>query len=149
YESSDEGVIATSPGGFLRVVGNGRAQLTVRNRGREGRLDVVVKSEAEPNGPPVAKAGADQTVHGGATVALSALESRDPDGDPLRYEWSQIRGNKVSLLDADSPKATFVAPKVSAKRLFRFKLRVTDMKGPDTVKGADSLPSYVDVWVVP
>lgn len=149
YESSDDGVLAIYPGGFVRVIGNGAATLTVKNRGREGRLDVVVKSEAEPNGAPIAQAGPDQTVKAGATVMLSALQSRDPDGDPLRYEWAQVRGNKVSLLDADSSKATFVAPKVSAKRLFRFKLRVTDMKGPDTVKGADSVPSFVNVWVVP
>lgn len=149
YESSNEGVVAIVPGGLLRVVGNGTAQLTVTNRGRKGRMDVVVKSEAEPNGAPIAQAGPDQTVRAGATVVLNALQSRDPDGDPLRYEWSQVRGNKVSLLDADSSRATFVAPKVSAKRLFRFKLRVTDMKGPDTVKGADSPPSFINVWVVP
>ncbi len=149
YESSDAGVLAIYPGGFVRVIGNGTATLIVKNRGREGRLDVVVKSEAEPNRVPIAQAGPDQTVKTGATVVLSALQSRDPDGDPLRYEWSQIRGNKVSLLDADSSKATFVAPPVSAKRLFRFKLRVTDMQGPDTVKGADSMPSFVNVWVVP
>ena len=49
----------------------------------------------------------------------------------------------------DTPKATFVAPKVSARRLLRFKLRVTDMRGPDTVKGADSFPAFVNVWVEP
>jgi hypothetical protein len=80
---------------------------------------------------------------------LSALGSSDPDGDPLRYEWTQVRGNKVSLLDPNTPRATFVAPKVSAKRLLRFKLRVTDMRGPDTVKGADSLPAFINVWVEP
>ena len=47
------------------------------------------------------------------------------------------------------PKATFMAPAVSSPRLLRFKFQVTDMKGPDTVKGADSLPVYVDVWVEP
>jgi len=67
----------------------------------------------------------------------------------LQYEWAQIRGNKVPLLDPNTAKPTFVAPKVSAKRLLKFKLRVTDMKGPDTVKGGDSLPSFVNVWVEP
>jgi K319-like protein len=82
-------------------------------------------------------------------VALNALGSHDPDGDPLRYEWIQVRGNPVSLLDPNTPRATFVAPKVSEKRLLRFRLRVTDMRGPDTVKGADSLPAFVDVWIEP
>jgi hypothetical protein len=131
------------------VVGNGKATLTVVNRGKEGKLDIVVKADAEFNRTPIARAGPDVIVKAGTTVSLSALGSTDPDGDPLRYEWEQVRGNKVSLLDANSPKATFVAPRVSAKRLLTFKLRVTDMKGPDTVKGADSLPSYVNVWVEP
>lgn len=149
YQSSDERVIKLHPGGLLQVVGNGRATLTVTNRGREGKLEVVMKSNAEPNRSPIALAGPDLTVKAGATVQLNALRSSDPDGDPLKYEWEQVRGNKVSLLDANSPKATFVAPKVSARRRLTFKLRVTDMSGPDTVKGADSLPSYLNVWVEP
>lgn len=149
YDSSDERVIHMTPAGLLRVVGKGKASLTVGNRGREGRLEVVVTSEAEPNGAPTAQAGPDQTVKGGSTVVLNALQSRDPDGDPLRYEWTQVRGQKVSLLDPNSPQATFVAPTVSGKRLLRFRLRVTDMHGPDTVKGADSLPSFVNIWVLP
>jgi len=149
FQSSNDQVITLLAGGLLRVVGNGRATLTVTNRGKEGTLDIVVKANAEFNQIPIARAGPDLTVKAGATVQLSALGSSDPDGDPLRYEWEQIRGNKVSLLDANSPKATFVAPRVSAKRLLTFKLRVTDMRGPDTVKGADSLPSYVNVWIDP
>ena len=42
-----------------------------------------------------------------------------------------------------------MAPKVSAKRLLRFKLRGTDMRGPETVKGADTFPSFVNAWVEP
>ena len=41
------------------------------------------------------------------------------------------------------PKASFVAPQVSETRLYRFKLRVSDKKG------ADSLPAFVDVVVEP
>jgi hypothetical protein len=149
FQSSNEQVIQLYPDGLLRVVGNGKATLTVVNRGKEGKLDIVVKADAELNRTPIARAGPDVIVKAGTTVSLSALGSTDPDGDPLRYEWEQVRGNKVSLLDANSPKATFAAPRVSAKRLLTFKLRVTDMKGPDTVKGADSLPSYVNVWVEP
>lgn len=149
YQSSNEQVVKVYPEGLLQVVGNGKAALTVTNQGKRGVLEVVVKSDVEPNRPPIAHAGQDLTVKGGATVLLNGMQSADPDGDPLKYEWAQVRGLKVSMLDLDTPRATFVAPKVSARRLLRFKLRVTDMRGPDTVKGADSFPAFVNVWVEP
>jgi len=151
YQSSDERVVQVSQDGSVRVMGNGRAEVTVANRGRQGVLNVVVRSEegTEGNRAPIAQAGPALTVKAGTTVVLSALSSSDPDGDPLKYEWAQVRGNKVSLLDPDTPKATFVAPRVSQRRLLRFRLRVTDMVGPDTVKGADSQPAFVNVWVDP
>lgn len=149
YESSDARVIAVQPDGVVRVAGNGKAALTVVNRGKSGTLDVVVKGEAEPNQAPIADTGPDRTVKGGTTVVLNGLRSTDPDGDPLKYEWIQIRGQKVSLLDPDTPRATFVAPKVAAKRLLQFRLKVTDMKGPDLVKGADSFPAFINVWIEP
>ena len=150
YESSDPRVIAIHPDGVVQVAGNGKALLTVANRGRTGRLEVVVKGEeAEPNRTPIARTVPDVMVKGGAKVALSGLQSADPDGDPLKYEWTQIRGQRVSLLDANSPTATFIAPGVSARRLLQFRLSVTDMKGPDLVKGADSFPAFVNVWIDP
>jgi hypothetical protein len=149
YRSSNERIFKVFPDGTLQAVGNGRAVLTVSNRGKQGTLQVVVSAPQEPNQLPIAFAGKDLYVKGGHKVVLDGLGSNDADGDPLRYEWTQIRGHKVSLLDADTPKATFVAPTVSSKRLLRFKLRVTDMKGPDTLKGGDSLPSFVSVWVEP
>lgn len=149
YHSSNDQVITVYPDGLLRVVGNGKATITVTNRGKQGPLEVAVKSDAEPNRLPTADAGSDLTVKAGTTVVLNGLRSTDPDGDPLQYEWAQIRGNKVPLLDPNTAKPTFVAPQVSTKRLLKFKLRVTDMKGPDTVKGGDSFPSFVNVWVEP
>ena len=47
------------------------------------------------------------------------------------------------LLDVNMPEPSFTAPYVSETRTFRFKLRVTDKKG------ADSVPAYVDVTVEP
>ena len=149
YESSDARVIAVQPDGVVRVAGNGKAVLTVVNRGRSVALDVVVKGDAEPNQAPIADTGPDRTVKGGTTVVLNGLRSTDPDGDPLKYEWTQVRGQKVPLLDPDTPRATFVAPKVAARRLLQFRLRVTDMRGPDVVKGADSLPAIINIWVEP
>jgi hypothetical protein len=127
----------------LQIVGNGKTVLTVTNRGKQAHLDVDVSVNEEPNEPPVADAGPNKTVKSGTKVKLSGLKSRDPEGEALYYSWSQIRGSKVSLLDVNGPEATFQAPQVSETRTYRFKLRVTDKKG------ADSVPSYVDVTVEP
>jgi hypothetical protein len=115
----------------------------VTNGGKDASLDVDVNVNDEPNEPPIADAGSPKTVKGGTKVKLSGLKSRDPEGEALYYAWSQIRGSKVALLDVNNSEASFQAPYVSEPRTYRFRLRVTDKKG------ADSVPAYVDVTVEP
>ena len=143
YESSNQKVIKVLPGGMLQIAGNGKAVVTVTNRGQKAQLDVDVNVNEEPNEPPVADAGSNKTVKAGSKVKLSGLKSRDAEGEALFYSWSQVRGSKISLLDVNGPEPTFQAPQVSEPRTYRFKLRVTDKKG------ADSLPAFVDVTVEP
>lgn len=143
YRSSDPHVIKVLSDGMLQIVGNGKATLTVTNRGKQASLDVNVTVNDEPNEPPVADAGPNKTVKAGTKVKLNGLKSRDPEGEALYYAWSQIRGSKVPLLDVNNAEASFLAPTVSEPRTYRFKLRVTDKKG------ADSLPAFVDVTVEP
>lgn len=149
FWSSDEGVISVDPEGMVQVKGNGKATVTVKNRGKEGRLTVLVEAEMNLNHEPVARVPAELTVKSGHLVVLDGLQSRDPDGDPLHYEWKQLRGNKVPLLNSNEAKATFMAPPVVQRRQLQFSLQVTDMAGPDTVKGADSRPAIISVWVDP
>ncbi len=143
FQSSNTKVIQVLPGGLLQIVGNGKTVLTVTNRGKQASLDIGVTVNDEPNDPPVADAGVNRTVKSGTKVKLSGLKSRDPEGEALYYAWSQVRGSKVPLLDVNGPEATFQAPQVSESRLYRFKLRVTDKKG------ADSVPAFVDITVEP
>ncbi|TLY23997.1 MAG: hypothetical protein E6K66_06155 [Nitrospirae bacterium] len=143
YQSSNPTVIRVLPHGLLQIVGNGKTVLTVTNRGKQASLDVGVTVNDEPNEPPVADAGTNQTVKAGTKVKLSGLKSRDAEGEALYYAWSQVRGSKIALLDVDNAEASFLAPTVSEKRTYRFKLRVTDKKG------ADSVPAFVDVVVEP
>lgn len=149
FRSSDERVVSVDPEGIVQVKGNGKAVVTVRNRGKEGRLTVVVEAEMILNHEPVARVPAELTVKAGHLVVLDGIQSRDPDGDPLHYEWKQLRGNKVALMNSNEAKATFMAPTVARRRQFQFSLQVTDMAGPDTVKGADSRPAIISVWVDP
>ena len=149
FRSSDEAVVAVSPEGLVHVTGNGRARITVTNRDKEAAIEVIVLADEEPNHAPIARVPAAIEGKGGQRIVLDGLQSSDPDGDPLRYEWKQSRGNKVTLMTHGEAKAVFVAPYVTARRLLQFKLRVTDMRGPDSVKGADSETSTVDVWIEP
>ena len=143
YKSSNDKVIKVLNDGLLQIVGNGKTVLTVTNRGKQASLDVGVTVNDEPNEPPVADAGANKTVKAGTKVKLSGLKSRDAEGEALYYAWSQVRGSKIALLDVDNAEASFLAPTVSEKRTYRFKLLVTDKKV------ADSVPAFVDVTVEP
>ena len=143
YTSANDQILKVLPDGLLQIVGIGKTSLTVTNRGKHATLDVRVEVNPEPNEPPAADAGAAKTVKAGTKVRLNGLRSRDPEGEALFYAWSQVRGSKVAMLDVNMAEPSFTAPYVSETRTFRFKLRVTDKKG------ADSVPAYVDVTVEP
>jgi hypothetical protein len=143
YASSNDKVIKVLKNGLLQIMGNGKTTLAVTNRGKQASLEVEVNVNDEPNEPPVADAGPRQSVKAGTKVKLNGLNSRDAEGEALYYAWSQIRGSKIALLDVDNAEPSFLAPTVSEKRTYRFKLRVTDKKG------ADSVPAFVDVVVEP
>jgi len=143
YLSSNSKIIKIITGGLLQIVGNGKTTITVTNRGKQALLDVTVQVNDEPNEPPVADAGPNRSVKSGTKVRLNGLKSRDPEGEALYYAWSQVRGSKIALLDVNNAEPSFLAPTVSEKRTYRFKLRVTDKEG------ADSVPAFVDVVVEP
>ena len=143
YQSANENIITVNQDGLLRLVGNGETVLIVQNRNQTATLEVLVEVDDAPNQPPVSNPGNTHTVTSGERVTLNGLASYDPDGGSLQYHWSQVRGSKVPLLDPYSAQARFLAPFVVEERTFRFKLRVTD------VRGADSLPAYVDVIITP
>ncbi|MFT3712765.1 MAG: myxosortase-dependent M36 family metallopeptidase [Archangium sp.] len=73
------------------------------------------------NRPPVANAGADQTVDERTQVTLSHALSTDLDGDMLTPTWTQTAGPMVTLSNG-----VFTAPEVSADTDLTFSLRVND-----------------------
>ncbi len=79
------------------------------------------------NTPPLASAGADQTVLTGAAVSLSAAGSSDADGDTLLFSWAQTAGTAVTLSNATTATPSFSAP--GAAGTLTFTVTVNDGRG--------------------
>ncbi len=78
------------------------------------------------NRPPVANAGADQTVAVSDRVTLDGTGSTDADGDALLYSWSfesVPSGSRATLSDASALMPTFV---VDVTGTYRVRLIVND-----------------------
>jgi large repetitive protein len=92
-----------------------------------------------PNKPPLANAGQDQIVDPKTDVTVDGSASKDPDGDPVTYSWTQLGGPRVDLKDSAkvAPSFKFTAPDVSSATELIFSLSIKDNKGatspPDTV----------------
>jgi len=81
------------------------------------------------NRGPAALVGDHQVVREGDSVELDGSQSQDPDGDPLIYQWRQVAGPAVVLVNAGTPKALFDAPEVSSSADLAFQLVVEDVLG--------------------
>jgi hypothetical protein len=94
-------------------------------------------NDGSVNTPPVAEAGAPQTVDEFSSVTLSGSAS-DSDGDVLSYRWELIAGHPVAITSSASLTAGFDAPDVTAldaSLVMTFRLTVDDGKATasDTV----------------
>jgi hypothetical protein len=113
------------PPRFLQATVSGREQLDVE------LVPLWITGPSEQS-PPVADAGANETVRGGVNVTLDASQSTDPNEDSLSYEWRQTNGPSVNLQNATSATPSFVAPEVSDRRTIRFRLVVRDGNGGES-----------------
>ncbi len=83
----------------------------------------VVQAVADDNRPPIASTGDGVAAVKGSFATLDGSHSRDPDGDPLTYQWEQLRGPSVTLLDEDTANPTFAA---CTTGIYQFSLVVND-----------------------
>lgn len=109
------------------AVGTYRVTLTVNDGEASSSpavLDVAIQSR-----PPVANAGADQSVVQRTTVRLDGAASTDPDGAITGVRWLQVAGPAVTLSGGTTLSPTFVAPRVQEPTTLTFELTVTDNDG--------------------
>jgi lysophospholipase L1-like esterase len=83
-------------------------------------------SGGDSNASPTANAGPDLN-HDEQTLVI--LDGSGSDGNIVTYLWSQTGGVPVSLNNANSAIANFVAPEVTQDTLLSFRLTVTDDQG--------------------
>ena len=80
------------------------------------------------NQSPTANAGTDQSANEGTAVSLVGIGS-DSDGTIVSYSWQQDSGATVTILNADTANASFIAPMVGVTENLVFRLTVTDNEG--------------------
>ena len=104
-------------------------QLTVTDQGGLQSTDSVDIQVTWVNAPPVAEAGPNQNVGRYSTVYLNGTGSHDPDSDGIAsYLWTQTAGTAVTLVNANTAIASFVAT-LAIGSTFTFQLKVTDPGG--------------------
>ena len=86
-------------------------ELTVTANGKTSTDTVsVTVVNVNVNRPPVADAGADQSIAEGSPVTLDGSASFDIDNDVIDFAWTQVSGPAVTLTGANTANPTFDAP---------------------------------------
>jgi len=116
-------------------------KLKVTDSGELQSADTCVITVEWVNTPPIANAGADQTVEENITVTLNGSGSSDTDDGIAAYQWRQISGTSVSLLNPTAISTTFISPDVNEEgETLLFELTVEDN---GKLTAADTCEVYV------
>jgi len=126
----DDGTVSSGTSQIHTFSEPGTYTITVRAIDFRGSvafvLSLIIEIPMPTNDAPIADAGADQTVNENGLVFLYAGRSFDANGDEVTYEWTQLSGPPVNLLQANAVTASFVAPLVDVDTLLEFQLTVSD-----------------------
>ena len=112
-------------------------------------LTVSVRNVKGPNNSaPQIGTISGASVDEGDRVVLAA-SAFDPDGDALKYSWSQISGPTARLTGANTTTVSFIAPQVSEDSNLVFQLRVGDGLGHAVTKDVLVTVSDIGTELVP
>jgi hypothetical protein len=111
------------------------AQLIVNDGLLDSAPDTVLLRTA--NRPPVAAAGADQSVAVGTAVTLDATGSSDPDGDALTFAWQFVSRPAGSSASLNAPALGLGAFTPDLSGRFVVRVTVTDSAGASSADDVD------------
>jgi hypothetical protein len=122
---------SSTPGIKNLVQGVYRFELNVTDNGglsAKDTVQIIVNDPSQPNRPPVANAGADQTITLPTnSVTVNGSGSTDPDNNITNYAWTKISGpsffNFVNASAAQTPISNLI------EGIYDFELKVTDAGG--------------------
>jgi len=80
--------------------------------GAYGGPFTLPEERMKTNQPPMPQVESPSMIYRGDVVRLDATQSRDPDGDSLKYQWTLLlspSGSKAKIFRADKPKTSFRA----------------------------------------
>jgi len=83
--------------------------LIVNDGELDSATDFIAITVEEVNHPPVANAGVDRFVGSLSVVALKGINSYDPDGDDISYQWTQVSGPNAILSNTTIANPVFPA----------------------------------------
>ena len=118
--------VTTNVTGLTQGVYRFRLQVT-DNSGATAADTVQVTVNAAPNQPPVANAGADQTITLPINNVVLNGSANDPDGTITTYTWSKISGPNAGTIATANAVTTNVTGLTQG--VYRFRLQVTDNSG--------------------
>jgi LmbE family N-acetylglucosaminyl deacetylase len=79
------------------------------------------------NQPPIVNAGIGAAVNEGVSVQLDGSASKDPNNNPLIYQWTQAGGKSVVIASATTARPSFTAPTaLTHDEVLTFQLVVSD-----------------------
>jgi hypothetical protein len=126
---SFDGVVASFVAPVTEKQQEIKIELTVDDSRGGKSSDTVNITIKKVNQEPISDAGSDQTADGSTEVKLDGSKSSDPDGDNLKFEWSQTKGSDVKLSDKHDSSPSFVIPEVDKETEMQFELLVDDGNG--------------------
>jgi len=116
--------------------------------GENGSIYIEQKTTAN-NQPPVVNAGSSLAVQEESSVTLTG-SATDIDGTIISYNWTQLSGPIVSLINADTSTVSFSAPVVlsaDSPTVLQFRLSAVDDQG--AIASADTSIGVLAVNALP